>query len=30
MKRYLGTMMSSSMKNLIEKLEVKDVSNGEK
>ncbi|MFA5917809.1 MAG: MG2 domain-containing protein [Candidatus Gracilibacteria bacterium] len=30
MKRYLGTLMYSSMINLIEKLEVKDVSNGEK
>jgi hypothetical protein len=30
MKRYLGTLMYSSMINLIEKLEVKDISNGEK
>lgn len=30
MKRYLGTLMYSSMINLIEKLEVKDITNGEK
>ncbi|MDD3302064.1 MAG: MG2 domain-containing protein [Candidatus Gracilibacteria bacterium] len=30
MKRYLGTLMYSSMINLIEKLEVKDISNGQK